>query len=256
MNKQTFLTSTAHEQAKALEDLKQAYPRFLYAYQWLMDHKQPKFRGSSLRMMREGAAQVAKILDQCTRLAFPVVSDISTCNSTSTCGVPSTDPADMFVALCEQAGVECRKEYRFHPVRRWRFDYALPAQLIAVEVEGGVWTRGRHVSPRGFLSDMEKYNTATAMGWKVFRVTPSTLLSDGLHLIHAVTSSSDAAPTPAPSSLPSNSSSPHAVTSSSSSAAPTPDTTTTSSFDAAPSPTDLSESKQRSRRRSRHGALD
>lgn len=223
MNKQTFLTCTAHEQAKALEDLKQAYPRFLYAYQWLVDHKQPKFRGSSLRMMREGAAQVAKILNQCSILAFPALTtSTSTGNSTSTCGVPSTDPADVFVALCEQAGIECRKEYRFHPVRRWRFDYALPAQLIAVEVEGGVWTRGRHVSPRGFLSDMEKYNTATAMGWKVFRVTPSTLLTDGLYLILAVTSSIDAALSP--------------VTSSSSSAAPTP--------------ADIPESKQRSRRRS------
>ena len=238
MNKQTFLTCPAHEQAAALEALKQASPRFLYAYQWLMDHKQAKFRGSSLRMMREGAAQVAKILDQCTKLALPALATSTTRNSSNTTcrsAVADIAPADVFVALCEQAGIECRKEYRFHPVRRWRFDYALPAQLIAVEVEGGVWTRGRHVSPRGFLSDMEKYNTATAMGWKVFRVTPSTLLSDGLYLIHAVTSSSDAAPAPHTMTVPANSLSPHAVTSSSS---------------AAPAPADIPESKQRSRRRS------
>ena len=60
-------------------------------------------------------------------------------------------------------------------MRRWRFDYAIPEHKIAVEVEGGVWTQGRHTRPRGFLGDMEKYNTATALGWRILRVTPDTL---------------------------------------------------------------------------------
>lgn len=57
----------------------------------------------------------------------------------------------------------------------WRFDYAIPEHKIALEVEGGVWTGGRHIRPQGFLGDIEKYNTATLMGWKVFRVTPDEL---------------------------------------------------------------------------------
>lgn len=83
---------------------------------------------------------------------------------------------DAFTALCKAAlKAECVKEYRFHPVRRWRFDYALPTFKIALEVEGGVWTGGRHTSPTGFLGDMEKYNTATLLGWRVLRATPKEL---------------------------------------------------------------------------------
>ena len=66
-------------------------------------------------------------------------------------------------------------EYRFAPPRRWRFDFAWPELLIAVEVEGGVWSRGRHVRGRGYLGDLEKYNAAVVMGWRVLRYTPQTL---------------------------------------------------------------------------------
>lgn len=83
---------------------------------------------------------------------------------------------DVFTIICKtDLGVECVKEYRFHPKRMWRFDYAIPQHKIALEVEGGIWTRGRHTRPQGFLGDVDKYNTATLMGWRVFRVTPDTL---------------------------------------------------------------------------------
>lgn len=62
-------------------------------------------------------------------------------------------------------------EFRFHEHRRWRFDYAHPVLRIALEVEGGVWSGGRHTRGKGFLGDIEKYNTATAAGWAVFRCT-------------------------------------------------------------------------------------
>jgi hypothetical protein len=84
---------------------------------------------------------------------------------------------DVFTVICRtDLGVECVKEFRFHPKRMWRFDYAIPEHKIALEVEGGVYTGGRHVRPQGFLGDIEKYNTATLMGWRVFRTTPSELL--------------------------------------------------------------------------------
>ena len=65
-------------------------------------------------------------------------------------------------------------EHRFHATRRWRFDYAWPEHRVALEVEGGVWTGGRHTRGAGFLGDMAKYNAAGEQGWRVFRVTPST----------------------------------------------------------------------------------
>ena len=66
-------------------------------------------------------------------------------------------------------------EHRFDSARRWRLDFAFIAQKVALEVEGGIFTGGRHTRGKGFLGDMEKYNAATLQGWRVLRVTPSTL---------------------------------------------------------------------------------
>lgn len=66
-------------------------------------------------------------------------------------------------------------EHKFHALRRWRFDYAWLSQRVALEVEGGLFIRGRHSRGAGMLKDMEKYNQAAVMGWRVFRCTPDTL---------------------------------------------------------------------------------
>lgn len=63
-------------------------------------------------------------------------------------------------------------EHKFHPTRKWRFDYAWPDRLVALEVEGGVWAQGRHTRGSGFVKDMEKYNAAAALGWRVLRALP------------------------------------------------------------------------------------
>lgn len=70
------------------------------------------------------------------------------------------------------------REYRFHPERRWRFDFAWPQRKVALEVEGGTRTGGRHVRGDGFAADCEKYNTAAIMGWRVLRVT-GEMVHDG-----------------------------------------------------------------------------
>lgn len=63
------------------------------------------------------------------------------------------------------------REYRFHPTRKWRFDFAWPAHVVALEVDGGAWTGGRHTRGKGFIEDMQKRNAATFIGWRVFNVT-------------------------------------------------------------------------------------
>jgi len=68
-------------------------------------------------------------------------------------------------------------ELEFHPTRKWAFDLAWPEYKIAMEVEGGIHSGGRHVAPKGFLGDMKKYNTAAVMGWRVLRVSPKTVIS-------------------------------------------------------------------------------
>lgn len=42
---------------------------------------------------------------------------------------------------------------------------------------------------RGFAKDCEKYNTATSMGWQVFRVTADMLREDPQHFISMVAQS-------------------------------------------------------------------
>ena len=66
-------------------------------------------------------------------------------------------------------------EYRFHPIRKWRFDFAYPQEKIAIECEGAVWNRGRHTRGGGFINDCEKYNEATIMGWRVLRYSRQTI---------------------------------------------------------------------------------
>lgn len=83
------------------------------------------------------------------------------------------------------------REYRFHPDRKWRFDFAFVfpsfevcrhnpegGDLIAVEIEGGIWVKGAHTRGKHFESDCEKYNAAGRLGWQVYRFTPA-MVEDG-----------------------------------------------------------------------------
>lgn len=99
---------------------------------------------------------------------------------------PALDP--VFAAMLKRAGLPLPvREYRFHPTRKWRLDYAWPDHAqqvwhdiyvlrpVALEQEGAVWVQGRHTRGSGFVKDMEKYNAAAALGWRVLRVTPQQL---------------------------------------------------------------------------------
>lgn len=85
---------------------------------------------------------------------------------------------DIFLRIIKQElKVDIVSEHRFDPDRKWRFDYAIPDHMIAIEVEGGVWTNGRHTRGLGYLKDMEKYNRAIQLGWRLIRVTPEDLVT-------------------------------------------------------------------------------
>jgi very-short-patch-repair endonuclease len=70
------------------------------------------------------------------------------------------------------------REYRFHPVRRFRLDFAWPEQRVAVEAMGGTYTRGRHTRGAGYRADCEKLNLLQADGWRCFYVTADMLRDD------------------------------------------------------------------------------
>ena len=92
--------------------------------------------------------------------------------------IPASPLEQQFAALLSAHEVIYKLEYRFHPTRRWRFDFAMPNHKVAVEVEGGTHSNGRHVRGAGYTADCEKYNAAVMLGWRVLRVT-SDMLNDG-----------------------------------------------------------------------------
>ena len=95
------------------------------------------------------------------------------------------------------------REYVFAPPRKWRFDFAWPAERLAVEIEGLTRQGGRHQRMAGFERDAEKYEAALLAGWRVYRV-PGGWVARGsrlilrpevVHVIRAVLTESRSGPT-------------------------------------------------------------
>jgi len=75
--------------------------------------------------------------------------------------------------------------------RNWRFDFAWPAQMVAVEIDGGTWMpkhgkKSRHVTGEGYEGDCEKLNAAALLGWKVLRYTTTMLANDPVGVVNQV----------------------------------------------------------------------
>ena len=71
-------------------------------------------------------------------------------------------------------------EYKFHSIRKWRFDYCFTHAKLAIEIEGGIFMsyrggKSRHTTGKGYLADMEKYNCASENGYTVLRYTPKNI---------------------------------------------------------------------------------
>ena len=75
------------------------------------------------------------------------------------------------------------REWQFDPDRKWRFDFANLDTSTAIEIEGAVWSQGRHTRGSGFIADCEKYNRANALGWHVYRLTNELITEDQLRQI-------------------------------------------------------------------------
>lgn len=84
------------------------------------------------------------------------------------------------------------REFVFHPVREWRFDVAWPDQKVAIEIQGGTYSRvrGAHSRPRGQSRDFEKINAAQLAGWRVIQFDAKALsakrINDSVDLVKAI----------------------------------------------------------------------
>jgi very-short-patch-repair endonuclease len=77
-------------------------------------------------------------------------------------------------------------DYRFHDVRKFRFDFCFPEKKVAVELEGATFTGGRHTRGEGYEKDTVKYNLAICEGWKVLRYTALSLRENPMGVIEQV----------------------------------------------------------------------
>lgn len=74
-------------------------------------------------------------------------------------------------------GIGYEQEYQFNENRKWRADFHITGTKFLIEVEGGIWSNGRHTRGKGYIADMEKYNLATELGYSVFRYSTEQVKS-------------------------------------------------------------------------------
>lgn len=74
-------------------------------------------------------------------------------------------------------GIGFEQEFKFHGTRKWRADFYLTGTKLLIEVEGGIWSNGRHTRGSGYQADMEKYNAAAMLGYTVLRFSTADVKS-------------------------------------------------------------------------------
>jgi len=87
--------------------------------------------------------------------------------------------------------------------KRFRLDFAHEETRVGIEIQGGIYTRGRHVTGAGYERDAFKYNLAYAGGWVIFLMTPEMIRNPRWYaLIAATIESRVGQPLPAITALP------------------------------------------------------
>lgn len=85
---------------------------------------------------------------------------------------------EQFLNQIRAAGIPMPvRELVFCDDREWRFDFAWPELLLAVEVNGAVYARGRHARGKGLENDYRKLGEAMAMGWYVYQCSSGMVAS-------------------------------------------------------------------------------
>lgn len=79
-------------------------------------------------------------------------------------------------------GPELVQEHKFHPTRKWRFDFALVDLRLAIEIDGGAFLKfgGRHGRGMGMVKDCEKYRAAADLRWTVWRFSSKCITAENI----------------------------------------------------------------------------
>ena len=91
--------------------------------------------------------------------------------------IQSLDSPNRNILLNRETGLLWLPEHQFCTSRKWRADHACVQIRTIIEVDGGIWTRGRHSRGAGKEADNIKLNTAAALGWYVLRYSTAQFAS-------------------------------------------------------------------------------
>jgi very-short-patch-repair endonuclease len=97
--------------------------------------------------------------------------------STASRKTRSSEGEETLALILRASKIPFVREYRFHPTRQWRADFALVEHRVLIEVEGGIWSGGRHLRGKGYEADLVKYNQAAIDGWSVLRFSTGQVKS-------------------------------------------------------------------------------
>lgn len=73
-------------------------------------------------------------------------------------------------------------EFRFHPTRKFRFDFSWSDQKLGLEVQGALFARipGGHNRGARIRQEHAKRNLAACLGWRILYCEPETLCTKAL----------------------------------------------------------------------------
>ena len=92
--------------------------------------------------------------------------------------------ADLWVALFPEC--DLYSEYRFHPKRKFRLDFAHIPSKVGIEIQGAIWTLGAHSSGAGLQRDYEKMLVAAACGWQILPISAADINESTLKLVKKI----------------------------------------------------------------------
>lgn len=77
----------------------------------------------------------------------------------------------------KELGLDYFREFAFAETRKWRWDFCCPGENLAIEIDGGLYTGGRHTRGPGYQEDLTKYQEGACLGWSLLRFSVEDVMT-------------------------------------------------------------------------------